>query len=235
MNKLYVLLVFIALVACIACQRQQTEERENAVTQDEAKLNPNEKAPEMILTPASSAAPSTSPEKRNAFKSQAQKFQPRRIVPMPSPIRETPTSTPASSEAPTEKLSKNETENQKSDSKEAVPGGEGLPHLPTPRGETSPVKGEVSQRILDPILNKASALANVAREQLVIVRAESVVWNDGSLGCPEPGMMYTQALVNGYCVVIEAAGRTYDFRVGSASFRLCPEGQGSQPSQSGAT
>jgi len=230
MNKLYVLLMFVALVAYVACQRRQMEEQaqeQQQVTQDEA--NTREKAPEMILTPASSG---TFPEKRNVFKSQAQKFQPRRIVPMTSPIRETPLSTPASSEPPTEKLNKNETENQKSDSKEAVPGGEGLPHLPTPRGETSPGKGEVPQRILDPILNKASALANVAPEQLVIVRAESVVWNDGSLGCPEPGMEYIQALVNGYWIVVEAAGKEYDFRVGSGgSFRLCPPGQGQPPSQ----
>jgi len=53
------------------------------------------------------------------------------------------------------------------------------------RGESGPiVKGEVPQRILDPILNEAAVLANVAHEQLVIVRAESVVWNDGALGCP---------------------------------------------------
>jgi hypothetical protein len=62
-------------------------------------------------------------------------------------------------------------------------------------GETPPMKGQVPQAILDPILKKAAALAKVDREQLVIVRAKSVVWNDGSLGCPEPGMMYTQALV----------------------------------------
>jgi hypothetical protein len=137
MNKLYVLLVFIALMACIACQRRQTEGRENAVTQDEAKLNPNEKAPEMISTPASSASPSTSPEKRYRLESQAQKFQPRRIVPMTSPIRETPTSTPTSSEPPTEKLNKNETEKQKSDRKEAVQSGEDLSRLPAPTEQTS--------------------------------------------------------------------------------------------------
>jgi hypothetical protein len=129
MNKLYVLLVFIALVACIACQRQQTEERENAVTQDEAKLNPNEKAPEMNSTPASSASPSTSPEKRYDLESQAQKFQPRRIVPMTSPIRETPTS----SEQPIEKLNKTEMEKQNGDSNETVQDGEGLSNLPIPR------------------------------------------------------------------------------------------------------
>ena len=94
------------------------------------------------------------------------------------------------------------------------------------------MKGQVPQAILDPILKEAAALAKVDREQLVIVRAESVVWNDGSLGCPEPGMMYTQALVNGYWVVIDAAGRNYDFRVGNrGSFILCPPSQRHPPSE----
>ena len=102
-------------------------------------------------------------------------------------------------------------------------------------GETPPMKGQVPQAILEPILNKAAALAKVAREQLVMVRAEPVVWNDGSLGCPEPGMMYTQALVNGYWVIIDAAGQTYDFRVDrSGRFQLCPPGQGQPPSQPAA-
>ena len=97
------------------------------------------------------------------------------------------------------------------------------------------MKGQLPQGILDPILKEAAALAKVDREQLVIVRAESVVWNDGSLRCPEPGMMYTQALVKGYWVVIDAAGQKYDFRVGSGgNFRLCPPKQGKPPSQSAA-
>jgi hypothetical protein len=122
------------------------------------------------------------------------------------------------------------------------PGSTGTPIVtppvigaPTPKGKTPSVKSEVPQAILDPILKEAAVLAKVDREQLVIVRAESVVWNDGSLGCPEPGMMYTQALVNGYWIVIEAAGKKYDFRVGSGgSFRLCPAGRGRPPSPSDA-
>jgi len=44
--------------------------------------------------------------------------------------------------------------------------------------------------------------------------------------------MYTQALVNGYWIVIEAAGKQYDFRVDrGGSFRLCPPGQGQPPSR----
>ena len=97
------------------------------------------------------------------------------------------------------------------------------------------MKGQVPQAILDPILNEAAALAKVSREQLVIVRAQSVIWSDGSFGCTEPGMMYTQILVNGYWVVIEAEGQKYDFRVGSGgSFRLCPPGRGQPPSQPAA-
>jgi len=93
----------------------------------------------------------------------------------------------------------------------------------------------VPKGILDPILENAAKLANVSREKLAIVRAESVVWSDGSLGCPEPGMQYTQALVNGYWVIIDAAGQKYDYRGGSGgSFRLCPEGRGQPPSQSRA-
>jgi len=212
MNKLYVLLLVIALVPCVACQRQQAQEQQTMTQRD------------------SSASPSTSPEKPSVLQSQAQKFKPRRIVPMASPIRETPPSTPASSESPNEELSKNDTANQKNDREEAAQGREGLPRLSTPAEETLPIKGEVPQRILDPILNEAAALANVPREQLVIVRAESVVWNDGSLGCPEPGMEYAQVLVNGYWVVISAAGHTYDFRVGrDGSFRLCPQGAAHPP------
>ena len=47
----------------------------------------------------------------------------------------------------------------------------------TPIEEASLVKQNVPQGILDSILNEAAGLAKVPREQLVIVRAESVVWN----------------------------------------------------------
>ena len=97
------------------------------------------------------------------------------------------------------------------------------------------MKGEVPQAILEAILKEVAALERVSPDQVAIARAESVVWSDGSLGCPEPGMAYTQALVKGYWVVVEAAGKKYDFRVGSGgTFRLCPPGQGQPPSQSPA-
>ena len=101
---------------------------------------------------------------------------------------------------------------------------------PTSTPQKSGVESQVPEAILKPILNEASKLANVPARQLVIIRAEAVVWNDGSLGCPEPGMAYTQALINGYWVLIKAGEQTYDFRVDrGGNFRLCPEGRGHPP------
>ena len=47
-------------------------------------------------------------------------------------------------------------------------------------------------------------------------RPGAVTWNDGSLGCPEPGMFYTQALVDGYHVILQAGDEELDYRVSAA-------------------
>ena len=108
------------------------------------------------------------------------------------------------------------------------------PTLPAKR-ENQSVRDQIPNQILEPILKEAAALASVSREQLMIVRAEPALWNDGSLGCAQPGNLYTQALVNGYWVIIKARGQEYDFRADNrGSFILCPPGQGQPPSQPAA-
>ena len=57
---------------------------------------------------------------------------------------------------------------------------------------------------------------------VTLVSARSVTWPNGALGCPKPGVMYTQALVDGLQVVVEVAGKRYDYRFGrSDSAKLC--------------
>lgn len=52
--------------------------------------------------------------------------------------------------------------------------------------------------------------------------ATSVTWPDGSWGCPEPGMVYTQALVPGARAIVTVEGTSYDYRFGPGpSPRLC--------------
>jgi hypothetical protein len=48
---------------------------------------------------------------------------------------------------------------------------------------------------------------DVAPEDIEVLTAEQVTWPDGSLGCPQPGEMYTQALVEGYRVILDVAGQ----------------------------
>lgn len=98
-------------------------------------------------------------------------------------------------------------------------------------GVSKPVVGEVPAAILDPILEDAATRTGVAVGSLVLVRAEAVIWSDGSLGCPEPGMGYTQALVEGYWIVVDGGGTTVDYRATQqGGFIVC-----TQPGASGGT
>lgn len=56
---------------------------------------------------------------------------------------------------------------------------------------------------------------------IVVVRYERVTWRDGSLGCPDPDMAYTQALVPGYRIELELDGVTvwYHGSADGAPFR----------------
>jgi hypothetical protein len=50
------------------------------------------------------------------------------------------------------------------------------------------------------VVADAAKRFNVAESAVVLTRAEQVTWPDGSLGCPQPGRMYTQMLVEGFRV-----------------------------------
>jgi len=84
-----------------------------------------------------------------------------------------------------------------------------------------PVTDQVPASVLKEILDDAAAASRVAVEDLVVVRAESVGWSDGSLGCPQPGFVYTQAVVAGYWVEIDAGGDLLDYRIAYGHFDRC--------------
>jgi hypothetical protein len=86
-----------------------------------------------------------------------------------------------------------------------------------------------------------AALADAARRTgldagaLEVASAQAVTWSDGSLGCPEPGMLYTQALVPGYRIRIVAGERTLDYHAGlRGAPRLCPAGRSRDPLPGGS-
>ncbi|MGH8264398.1 MAG: hypothetical protein ACRET4_13030 [Steroidobacteraceae bacterium] len=78
-------------------------------------------------------------------------------------------------------------------------------------GEPPPVVGEVPDAILAPMKADLAERVGAAAGRARIVRAEQVIWPDGSIGCAKPGVMYTQALVPGYLVEFEVDGKSYRY------------------------
>ena len=50
--------------------------------------------------------------------------------------------------------------------------------------------------------------------EIELLKIEEVTWRDGSLGCPQPGMLYTQALVNGSLIQLVHSGTIYQYHSG---------------------
>ena len=67
-----------------------------------------------------------------------------------------------------------------------------------------------------------AAQINVDISQIESVKVEAVTWPDSSLGCPQPGMMYSQILVDGYRVTLKANAAEFDYHTqGTEEFVLC--------------
>lgn len=100
------------------------------------------------------------------------------------------------------------------------------PDLATVPPSDEPATGEVPPAIMADLVADAAERTGEEPTAIEVVQAAAVTWNDGSLGCPEPGMFYTQALVDGYRVILRAGDEELDYRVGAeGGFRLC-EGSG---------
>jgi hypothetical protein len=61
----------------------------------------------------------------------------------------------------------------------------------------------------------------VDESDVEVLITELVTWSDGSLGCPQPDEMYTQALIEGYRIVLGVDGReiAYHGELGQDPFR----------------
>jgi hypothetical protein len=96
-------------------------------------------------------------------------------------------------------------------------------------GPTSPPTADL-QSIIAAATRSAALQLGIAPETIEVVRAERVTWSDGSVGCPAPGMQYTQALVPGYRVILRAEGQELDYHAAAnGHFALCPPGRAIDP------
>ena len=69
-----------------------------------------------------------------------------------------------------------------------------------PEGRAVPTTA-IPREVRRAVVADAAKRFKVAESAVVLTRAEQLDWPDGSLGCPEPGQVYTRVLVPGFRVV----------------------------------
>ncbi len=92
-----------------------------------------------------------------------------------------------------------------------------------------------------PLPNAGTALVEAARADaarrfgqppstFTLVSAEPVTWRDGSLGCPQPGRVYTQALVAGWRIRLRGPNGELDYHARTNGVPvLCPPDRSVDP------
>jgi hypothetical protein len=94
------------------------------------------------------------------------------------------------------------------------------------------ITGEAPDELVERIISDLQEKTGAARQSIQVIRAQAVVWNDGSLGCPKPGEFYTQALVNGFHIILKIEDKEYDYRASQSNyFFLCERGAWLIPSE----
>jgi hypothetical protein len=79
-----------------------------------------------------------------------------------------------------------------------------FPAAPNLQSLIAKAKDDLAQRLSIPI------------SDISLVEAKEVTWPDGSLGCPQPGMLYTQVLTPGYLIKLKYDIRDYEYHAGKA-------------------
>ncbi len=112
----------------------------------------------------------------------------------------------------------------RSDGRQLVPC---LPGIPPAATESQPAAGTdaAAFQAANIAKNDLSQRTGAAKSAIKVLSSEAVVWPDSSLGCPEPGMMYTQALMPGYRIILEANGQQYEYHTGRSRVVLCEHAQ----------
>jgi len=106
------------------------------------------------------------------------------------------------------------------------PASSAPPTSPPPERPMNPTLESVTEAVLA----DAAKRTGLERSELAVERAEAVTWADGSLGCAEPGMNYTMALVPGYRIRVRAGEQLLDYHASRRGyFVLCPAGRSAEP------
>ena len=96
-----------------------------------------------------------------------------------------------------------------------VPPAEVIEKATAPVSPTLPLPDNPAlQELVMQAQNDLAQRLGVEVDRIDLVELTPVVWPDGSLGCPEPGMAYTQVQVEGLLIRLRAGKRIYAYHSG---------------------
>src|SRR5712691_8360773 len=80
------------------------------------------------------------------------------------------------------------------------------------------------QPAVDAALRDAAAHLGVSSANLKVDQVEPRQWSDSSLGCPKPGLMYSQIVTPGFVIIISGAGKQLEYHADTrGQVVLCQE------------
>lgn len=79
-----------------------------------------------------------------------------------------------------------------------------------------------NQSLIMAVVNDLATRLKVTSDTVIVNSVNETAWGDSSLGCPEPGKVYTQAVVGGYKISLTQGDKTYLYHTGlQERFVLC--------------
>ena len=91
----------------------------------------------------------------------------------------------------------------------------------------SAVDSEAPAALLDKIRAELASEQGVSAGDVKVLSAQAVNWPNGALGCPKPGRMYTQAIVPGYRIELEAGGKRFTYHAATrGGYKRCDNALG---------
>lgn len=84
--------------------------------------------------------------------------------------------------------------------------------------------GPDEQQAVAAALQDAATHLGVAASEISVQQVEAREWGDSSLGCPQPGILYSQIVTPGFLIVINSRGKQLEYHSDTrARVVLCRE------------
>lgn len=113
----------------------------------------------------------------------------------------------------------------------AATDGPGSTVMPVPESGKEPASiGSLLSKKVSAAVADLSARTGISADAITVTKASIVSWRSSAVGCPREGMNYTQVIVPGVLVLLEAGGKVYRYH-GSNNSELfhCPDDRAEAP------